>query len=233
MKLGYARVSSTDQHLDIQRETLTRDGCERIFEERVSGKDTVARIELQALIKFAKPGDVVIVTKLDRLARSTIDMLTVITELGDRGIGFVSLAEPWANTETPSGKFFLTCMAGVAEFERGRIRERQVEGIARAKALGKYKGRKRAVTTEDILALKETMTPTEIAKKLGCGRATVYRAFDTLEEKRGAASAEASRPLSCSPGKSPTDEGSLTGWSKTIDPADVLTFNMDAFHEEQ
>ncbi len=179
MKLGYARVSSTDQHLDIQRETLTKAGCERIFEERVSGKNTNERAELLALMKFAKTGDHVVVAKLDRLARSTIDMLTIITDLGKRGVKFQSLAEPWANTDTPAAELMLTLMAGVAQFERGRIRERQIEGIARAKAAGKYRGRRRKVKAPDVwAALDRGLNPTDAAKELGCGRATVYRAIE-------------------------------------------------------
>jgi len=184
MKLGYARVSTTDQDLTVQRETLTAAGCERIFEERVSGKDTIERTELQSLLKFAKAGDVIIVAKLDRLARSTIDMLTIITDLGKRGVKFQSLAEPWANTDTPAAELMLTLMAGVAQFERGRIRERQIEGIQRARAAGKYKGRKRKVTERDIWnALDRGLGPTAVSKELGCGRATVYRA---IEARQGA-----------------------------------------------
>lgn len=178
MKLGYARVSSTDQNLDIQRETLTKVGCERIFEERISGKNANERAELLALLKFAKAGDQIVVAKLDRLARSTIDMLTIITDLAKRGVTFQSIAEPWANTDSPAAELMLTVMAGVAQFERGRIRERQLEGIAAAKAAGKYKGRKQVVTPELIRTTIATgLSPTETAKKLGCGRATVYRAL--------------------------------------------------------
>lgn len=185
MKLGYARVSTTDQDLTIQRDALTAAGCERIFEERVSGKDTIERTELLSLLKFAKEGDSIIVAKLDRLARSTIDMLTIITDLGKRGVKFQSLAEPWANTDTPAAELMLTLMAGVAQFERGRIRERQREGIERAKAAGKYRGRKRPVTQADIwAALDRGLGPTEAAKALGCGRATVYRAIGARDTAR-------------------------------------------------
>lgn len=177
-KIGYARVSTDDQSLDIQREHLTEIGCKRIFEERVSGKSRDKREELKACLKFLEPGDTLYVTKLDRLARSTIDMLTIIIGLSERGIKFTSIAEPWANTDSPAAEFMLTCMAGVATFERGRIRERQREGIARAKLLGKYKGRKRkiGVTLDAIKALKgRGLTPSQMAAELNCGRATIYR----------------------------------------------------------
>jgi DNA invertase Pin-like site-specific DNA recombinase len=141
--LGYARVSTDDQSLDIQREALRAAGCQRLFEEKASGKAADSRDELQALLKFAEPGDTIIVTKLDRLARSTLDMLQVITSLGKRAITFKALAEPWASTDNPAAELMLTVMAGIAQFERGRLRERQAEGIARAKAAGKYRGRKR------------------------------------------------------------------------------------------
>lgn len=106
--LGYARVSTDDQSLDIQREQLRAAGCKRIFEEKASGKSADVRAELQALLKFAEPGDTIVVTKLDRLARSTLDMLRLITGLAKRGITFKSLAEPWASTDNPAAELMLT-----------------------------------------------------------------------------------------------------------------------------
>ena len=118
------------------------------------------------------------VTKLDRLARSTLDMLMIITRLGERGVKFVSLAEPWANTDNPAAKLMLTVMAGIAEFERGRIRERQREGIIQAKTKGVFKGGKvrfdPAVIRQKHM---EGMTPIQIARHLGCNPATVFRAL--------------------------------------------------------
>lgn len=130
--IGYARVSTHDQSVDVQLEQLTKAGCQRIFEERVSGKSVAGRDELHAAIKFMVPGDVLVVTKLDRLGRNTIDMLTLITDLGKRGIKFTSLAEPWANTDSPAAELILTLMVGVATFERGRSRERQLETSQRS-----------------------------------------------------------------------------------------------------
>jgi DNA invertase Pin-like site-specific DNA recombinase len=181
--LGYARVSTEDQSLDIQREQLTAAGCKRIFEEKVSGKSTDVRDELQALLRFAVEGDTIIVTKLDRLARSTLDMLNIVTALGKRGVKFKSLAEPWANTDSPAAELMLTVMAGIAQFERGRIRERQLDGIAKAKLAGKYKGRQRKpITAERILELKKTMSMEKIGKELGAGRATLYRILEAATE---------------------------------------------------
>mgnify|MGYP001287888342 CR=1 FL=1 len=183
--IGYARVSTDDQTLDIQREKLREVGCKRIFEERVSGKSADVRTELQAALRFLEPGDTLIVTRLDRLARSTIDMLNIVTGLGKREVLFRSLAEPWANTDSPAAELMLTVMAGIAQFERGRIRERQLEGIAKAKAAGKYKGRKRVpVTAETIRELQaKGLKMTKIAKELRCGRATLYRVLEEAGKK--------------------------------------------------
>jgi DNA invertase Pin-like site-specific DNA recombinase len=117
-----------------------------------------------------------IVTKLDRLARSTTDMLNIVTDLGRRGIKFRSVAEPWANTDSPAAELMLTVMAGIAPFERGRIRERQTEGIDKAREAGRYIGPKRKITPEMVAAkLAEGLGASAVAKALGCRRATFYR----------------------------------------------------------
>ena len=186
-KIGYARVSTDEQSLEAQIKQLQAAGCKRIFEERLSGKSTDGRIELRAALKFVEPGDLLMVTKLDRLARSTIDMLTIVTDLAKRGVTFRSLAEPWANTDSPAAELMLTVMGGIAQFERGRLRERQLDGIERVKrnrevsketGMYKYSGRarKRGVTLAAIIELKaKGLKPGQIAKELSCGRATVYR----------------------------------------------------------
>ncbi len=125
-----------------QRNALQAAACDIIREEKVSGSSTAGREQLAILLDFIAEGDTLVVTKLDRLARSTLDMLMIITKLGERGVQFVSLAEPWANTDSPASKLMLTVMAGIAEFERGRIRERQREGIVLAKNKGVFKGGK-------------------------------------------------------------------------------------------
>jgi len=173
---GYARVSTDDQSLDIQREALKAAGCSVVREEKVSGASREGRDELETLLAFVRPGDTVIVTKLDRLARNTVDMLTIITDLGDRGVFFRSLAEPWADTTSPAGRLMLTVMAGVAEFERARIKERQREGIDRAKAEGRYKGSSRRHDRSTIWGLLDEGLPkAEVARRLGCNAMTVYR----------------------------------------------------------
>lgn len=180
MKIGYCRVSTDDQSLDVQRKQLLEAGCERIHEETASGKSRDGRPELQTLMQFMRAGDVLIVTKLDRLARNTLDMLSIITELGEKGVGFKSLAEPWADTTNAAGKLMLVVMSGVAEFDRDRIRERQAEGIAAAKEKGIYKGAKQRFDPEAIRAkAAEGLGPTAIAKALGCTPMTVHRALKT------------------------------------------------------
>ena len=136
------------------------------------------REQLALLLDLIAEGHTLVVTKLDRLARSTLDMLTIITKLGERGVKFVSLAEPWANTDNPASKLMLTVMAGIAEFERGRIRERQREGNVLAKTKGVFKGGKvRFDPTVIQQKHAEGMTPNQIARQLGCNPATVFRAL--------------------------------------------------------
>lgn len=188
---GYARVSTDDQSLDVQRAALKAAGCEMIREEKVSGASRDGRDELAILLDFIRAGDVLIVTKLDRLSRNTVDMLTIIQELGEKGVGFKSLAEPWADTTTPAGKLMLTVFAGVAEFERARLRERQREGIDRAKRNGeisektglpKYAGGKRRHDPAEIKRLKDDKkTHAEIQALLGCSDETIRRALRELE----------------------------------------------------
>lgn len=173
---GYARVSTDDQDLTVQREALKAAGCEVIREEKVSGGSREGRKELETLIQFLRAGDVLVVTKLDRLARSTLDMLTLITDLGKRGVGVRSLAERDIDTTTAAGTLMLTVFAAVAQFERERIKERQAEGIAKAKEKGVYKGGKPRIDRAEVARLKaDGLNPTQIAKKLGINRVTVYR----------------------------------------------------------
>lgn len=175
---AYARVSTDDQDLTVQREALKAAGCEIIREEKASGKSRSGRDQLDTLMQFIREGDTLVVTKLDRLARNTLDMLSIIQELGARGVGFRSLAEPWADTTSPAGKLMLTVMAGVAEFERERIKERQREGIEAAKARGVYKGGTVKHDPETIRAMVASgKSKAAVARELGCSVMTVHRAF--------------------------------------------------------
>jgi DNA invertase Pin-like site-specific DNA recombinase len=173
---GYARVSTDDQSLDVQRAALKAAGCEMIREEKVSGASREGRDELAILLDFIRAGDTLIVTKLDRLSRNTVDMLTIIEELGKRDVGVKSLAEPWADTTSPAGKLMLTVFAGVAEFERARLRERQREGIEVAKAAGKYVGGKQTVDRLRVWQmLDDKVSKAEIARTLDCAEMTIHR----------------------------------------------------------
>lgn len=181
MKVGYARVSSDDQSLDIQIKELEAAGCERIYCEKVSGKSTEDRPELQAVVNFVREGDVVVVTKLDRLARNTLDTLNTVIGLGEKGVTFISLAEKWITTEGPSGKLILTIFAAFAEWERDRIKERQMAGIKAAREKGVYKRERKKRTSKvkaHLLKLKvqyPNATARELGNLAGCSDRTVYR----------------------------------------------------------
>lgn len=180
MIYGYARTSTLDQGASIesQVDALKTAGCQIVRSEQVSGKSRDGRRELATLMDFMQPGDTLIVTKLDRLARSTLDMLNIITELGDRGIGVRSLAERGIDTTTAAGKLTLTLFAAVAEFERARIKERQREGIERAKAIGVYKGGRRRHDPDEIKRLKsEGLSHAEVCARLDCSEETIRRAL--------------------------------------------------------
>lgn len=179
MLIGYARVSTQGQDLAQQRATLAEAGCTRIFEEKISGAKR-DRPELQKLLDHIRQGDVVMVTRLDRLARSTSDLLHIGELLETAGAGLKSLAEPWADTTTPAGKMVLTIFAALADFERSLILERTSSGRAAAKARGVKFGPPPALTAEQIAharELRETKSAAEVARLLGVHRATVYRAL--------------------------------------------------------
>src|SRR3954453_920245 len=145
MKFGYARVSSNTQDHAAQVEALKAAGCERIFSEKASGKSTNGRPEFARLMKALRHGDVLMVAKLDRLARSSRDLQNILHDLQEMGCGFVSLGESWCDTTTDVGRLVMTIMGGIAEFERSLIRKRCEEGIQRAKANGKQFGRPTAL----------------------------------------------------------------------------------------
>ena len=173
---GYARVSTTGQSLETQREQLQKVGVERIFEEKVSGA-TRNRPELNQMLDYTREGDTVIITKLDRLARSTKDLLEIVEQLQAKGVTFRVLNSD-LDTSTPNGKLMLTMLGAIAEFERALMLERQAEGIAKAKQKGKYKGRKPTARnkTKEVLEMdSKGISKREIAKSLEIGEASVYR----------------------------------------------------------
>ena len=138
---GYARVSTNGQALDAQIALLEAAGCRRVFREKVSGAKS-DRTELQRLLRTLRPGDIVLVARLDRLARSTRDLLNILASVSQKRAGFRSLGDVWADTTTPHGRLMLTVLGGLAEFERELIRVRTAEGRARAVARGVRLGRR-------------------------------------------------------------------------------------------
>lgn len=187
MIVGYARTSTLDQTagLEAQQRELTEAGCEKLFVEQVSSVDVKARERLAEALDYIRDGDTLVVTKLDRLARSVAHLLEVLGEVEKRGAA-LRILSMGIDTGTATGKLMLTLLGGVAEFERSIMLERQREGIAKAKAEGKYKGRKPTAKakSKEVLAMHaEGVGATEIARRVGIGRASVYR---ILEEKKAA-----------------------------------------------
>ncbi len=178
MLIGYARVSTDDQTLDQQRATLKVIGCKRIFEEKASGAKR-NRPQLAVLLNQLREGDVVTVTRLDRLARSTRDLLDIAEQLDAAKAGLRSLAEPWADTTSPAGRMVLTIFAGIAEFERSLIHERTSSGRAAAKAKGVRFGRPPALSADQVALarklLDEGQPARDVAAILKVHPATLYR----------------------------------------------------------
>ena len=178
MVVGYARVSTIEQNIERQEVALKELGCERIYIDKITGT-TLDRPEFSKMMDFVREGDTLIVSEYNRLSRSTLDLLTTIKNLENKGVVVKSIKENF-DTSTPQGKFIVSIFASLAEFERELTRQRQAEGIERAKLAGKYKGRKpkeydKKVLDEVLWGLaNNTMTVTAASKKLGITRATVY-----------------------------------------------------------
>ncbi|MEJ1157324.1 recombinase family protein [Prosthecomicrobium sp. N25] len=185
---GYARVSTTDQDLSVQRAALSSVGCLIIREEKRSGASREGRTELQTVLDFIRDGDTLVVTRVDRLARSLGDLQDIVRLLKARG-AFLKATEQPIDTGTAAGKAFLDMLGVFAEFETNLRRERQMEGIARAKAAGVYKGRPAKISADQIRSMKaDGISPTVIATMLSIGRATVYRALAGAPASRAAPS---------------------------------------------
>lgn len=177
MKIGYARVSTEDQALDLQLDALKAAGCKKVFQEKASGA-AKERPKLDSALEYARPGDVLVVWKLDRLGRTSRRLVELVHQLRDKGIEFQSLTEG-IDTTTPMGRFFFTIMAALAEMELELIRERTKAGVVAARARGKSGGRK-PLPPEKIEALRmlfadKTKKPVDICKSLGISRATLYK----------------------------------------------------------
>jgi DNA invertase Pin-like site-specific DNA recombinase len=178
--IGYARVSTTDQDLSIQEAALKAAGCDVIRAEKRSGTTTQGREELKTVLDFLRKGDVLMVTRIDRLARSIGDLQDIVREVRARGATLKATEQP-IDTSTAAGKCFLDMLGVFAEFETNLRRERQLEGIAKAKAAGVYKGRPTSIDAARVAELKaQGMGPAEIARTLNIGRASVYRKLEEL-----------------------------------------------------
>ncbi|MCX9158140.1 recombinase family protein [Niveibacterium sp. 24ML] len=183
MRIGYGRVSTDDQHLDLQRDALQAAGCEVIYEEAASGK-TTKRPELEQCLKALRAGDSLVVWRLDRLGRNLADLVHIVTELKNRGVGFESLTER-IETISAAGTLVFHVFGALAEFERALIRERTRAGLAAARARGRKGGRK-PLAPEKIAAIRamwasKSMTADQIAAQLGVHRATVFKYVEARE----------------------------------------------------
>ena len=176
--VGYARVSSTGQDLAVQLEKLS--GCHKVFKEKRAGVDT-GRPELKRCLEYLREGDTLLVTKIDRLARSTSDLYRIISELAEKGVAFRVVDDPTIDTTSRTGKLVMGILALIAEFENDIRRERQMDGIAKAKERGVHFGRKLELTPQKIAEIKSLrqsrITVTEITHKTNLSKATVYRAL--------------------------------------------------------
>ena len=178
MLVGYARVSSSGQSLDIQNSALVEVGCEKVFAEKMSGRSAKDRQQLHDALEFVREGDTLIVTRLDRLARSVTDLHQIVERLTAKKVGFRCLNQSGVDTDSSTGKLMLAILGAVAQFENDIRRERQMEGIEKAKAAGKYRGRKASIDPTRIRELhSQGLGASAIAREMGIGRASVYRAL--------------------------------------------------------
>jgi DNA invertase Pin-like site-specific DNA recombinase len=179
--IGYARVSTTDQDLSIQQTALRAAGCEVVRAEKRSGTTTEGREELRTVLDFLRQGDILVVTRVDRLARSIGDLQDIVRAVRGKGASLRATEQP-IDTSTAAGKCFLDMLGVFAEFETNLRRERQLEGIARAKAAGGYKGRSASIDAAQVRAMAaQGIGPAKIARTLGVARSSVYRLLEAAE----------------------------------------------------
>lgn len=178
MKIGYARVSTTEQNLDAQILALKDYGCEKIYSEKVSSR-VKSRPELDSLREHLREGDELVVYKLDRIARSTIELLRILESLSENGIAIKSLGETWVDTTTSAGKAMITVFSGFAEFERDLIRQRTSDGRKAARSRGVKFGRPRKLSLEQVdlilNAYRSGKSVKQLAQSFSVGRDTIYR----------------------------------------------------------
>lgn len=176
--VGYARVSSFGQSLEVQEQALREAGCDIVFAEKKTGTTQEGREELRRALEYVREGDVFVVTRIDRLARSLSDLGGIVDMLMGKRVSFRALQQGEFDTTAATGRLFLTMLGAFAEFETALRRERQMEGIAKAKEEGRYKGRPQTVDKAQIRRLHaEGEKPAHIAKRLGVARSTVYEAL--------------------------------------------------------
>jgi len=193
--IGYARVSTREQDLALQLDALEQVGCQRVFSDRASGSVLDGRPQLTRALDHLRPGDVLVVWRLDRFGRSLRDLINAVRALEERGIGFRSLQEA-IDTTTPSGRLTFHLFGALAEFERDLIRERTQAGRAAARARGRYGGRPAVMTPEKTKIAKQMFDSREhtvqaIAQTVGVSRASVYRALAKLADTSSRTSASA------------------------------------------
>lgn len=179
--IGYARVSTVDQNLDLQQDALERAGCGEIYKDKASGRAKTGRPELANALRALRAGDTLVVWRLDRLGRSLADLVQIINELGEKGIGFKSLTEQ-IDTTTAQGRMFLGVFATIAQYQRDVIYENTMAGLKAARARGRKGGRKPALDDQAIMEIETLLTNPDMtveaaAKRHGVSRATIYNAL--------------------------------------------------------
>jgi DNA invertase Pin-like site-specific DNA recombinase len=181
--VGYARVSTQGQDLGVQLEKLEGAGCEKVFKEKRSGADA-GRPQLKRCLEYLREGDTLLVTKIDRLARSTSDLYRIVSTLADKGVAFKVVDDPTIDTTSRTGKLVMGILALIAEFENDIRRERQMDGIAKAKKRGVKFGRKLLLTQDRVAEIRSHRTSgatvPEIMRRTGLKKASIYRALKTV-----------------------------------------------------
>jgi DNA invertase Pin-like site-specific DNA recombinase len=187
MRIGYARVSTVDQNLELQRDALTRAGCVQVYEEKVSGKAKADRPELANMMRAVRKGDTLIVWRLDRLGRSLVDLVQIVDELAARGVAFESLSEK-IDTSTAQGRMFFGFMAAMAQYQRDVISENTKAGLKATKARGRSGGRPaklddRAIAEIRVLRASPDISMASIAKRFGVSKPTLYKSLERAEKQ--------------------------------------------------
>jgi DNA invertase Pin-like site-specific DNA recombinase len=187
MRIGYARVSTVDQNLELQRDALARAGCVQVYEEKASGKSKSGRPELANMLRALRKGDTLIVWRLDRLGRSLADLVHIVAELGERGIAFESMSEK-IDTSSAQGRMFFGFIAAMAQYQRDVISENTLAGLKAARARGRNGGRPPALDDAAIVEIRALMqspdiSMTSIAKRYGVSKPTLYNTLKRAEKK--------------------------------------------------